>query len=393
MDLKNFLEYPLPSIQVDIEKIAINMNEKNNGIINIKNIGGGNLCGYVVSNIDCIVFEQETFEGNNIMLQYTIQPSVYTNGDFIKSEIIITSNGGEVYIPVFINIATFDYLKCGDFIAYTIEDFYNYHLKNYIESIRIFYSYEFMLWLKNINYENIQIVEEILKDANKQRAIDNFFILANMKQKAYIQIMQKSFKYKYFETTKNNEIIGTIPIKIIGTGYLEEDVTLDDEIDFIKISKNKITNKDFDENGIYNLQFKIFKNKIQNFYERRKILFNKLKENVIIEIIKKTPIEILFEKQYFNTTDKGVVKILNNTEQEVVIEFVPKDTFIFFEGKKYVVSKYSEINFNIKLSGFLKAQMDFSKKPVLESEILIKAVFGDVVYKTQKNIYIGNSLI
>ena len=40
MDLKNFLEYPLPSIQVDIEKIAINMNEKNNGIINIKNIGG-----------------------------------------------------------------------------------------------------------------------------------------------------------------------------------------------------------------------------------------------------------------------------------------------------------------------------------------------------------------
>ena len=249
-----------------------------------------------------------------------------------------------------------------------------------------------MIWLKNINYKHIDIVEELLKDVNKQRAIDNFFVLSKIKEKAYIEILQKNFRYKYFNTKSDSEIIGTIPIKLIGTGYFEEDIILED-VDFIKLNKNKITNRDFDENGIFNLEFIVIKNKINSFFERRKVMFNKTNENVIIEISKKNPIEIIFERNYFNPTDKGVLKILNNTDEDVIIEIMAKDTFVFFEGKKYLISKYTEIGFDIKLTGFLKAQMDFTKKPNIESEILIKAILGDSIYKMQKNIYIGNSLI
>ncbi|WP_250277465.1 DUF5717 family protein [[Clostridium] colinum] len=393
MDLKEFLEYPLPNIQIDIDKIAINMNEKNSGTINIKNIGGGTLSGNIISNTDCIILDKEEFYGNDINIEYRVVPSIYSSGDFIKSEITIISNGGQIYIPVFINILNFDYLECGKNKIYTIKDFYQYYLKNYIDAIRIFYSYEFVLWLKNIKYKHIDVVEEILKDANKQRALDNFFILTKMKERAYIQIMQKNFKYKYFTTRLDTEIIGIIPIKLIGTGYFEEDIILEEDINFIKISKSKITNKDFDENGIYNLEFKILKNKIDSFFEKRKILFNKTNQSVTIELNRKNPVEILLERKYFTITDKGILKILNNTEEDIIVEIIPNDTFIHFEGKKYLVSKYAEIGFDVRLTGFLKAQMDFTKKPNLESEIFIKVIFGDNIYKIQKIIYIGNSLI
>lgn len=392
MDLKEFLEYPLPIIKIDVDKIAINMNEKNSGVINIKNVGGGTLLGDIISNTDCIILDTEEFSGNNVSIGYSIVPSIYYSGDFIKSEITIISNGGQINIPVYITISNFDYLKCNQEKIYTIKGFYQYYLKNYIEAIRVFYSYDFMIWLKNINYKHIDIVEELLKDVNKQRAIDNFFILSKIKEKAHIEILQKNFRYKYFNTKSDSEIIGSIPIKLIGTGYFEEDITLED-IDFIKLTKNKITNRDFDENGIFNLEFIIIKNKINSFFERRKVIFNKTNKSVIIEVSKKNPIEIIFERNYFNPIDKGVLKILNNTDEDVIIEIIAKDTFVFFEGKKYLISKYTEIEFDIKLTGFLKAQMDFTKKPNIESEILIKAILSDSVYKMQKNIYIGNSLI
>ena len=393
MNLKEFLEYPLPNIQIDIDKIAINMNEKNSGVISIKNIGGGILSGDIVSNTDCLLLDKENFLGNDVKIEYNIVPSVYYSGEFIKSEVVIISNGGQVYIPVYISISSFDYLQGLKEKIYTIKEFYGYYLKNYIEAIRVFYSYEFMIWLKNINYKHIDVVEEILKDSNKQRAIDNFFVLSKMKEKSYIKLSQKIFKYKYFTTNTESDIIGIIPIKLIGSGYFEEDIVLEDDIDFIKILKNKITNKDFDEDGNYNLEFRILKNKINNFFERRKIVFNKTNESVIIELSKKKPVEILLEKEYFTTTDSGVLKILNNTEKDIIIEIVTKDTFIFFEGKKYLVSKYTEIDFNVKMTGFLKAQMDFTKRPNIESEILIKAILDDGIYKMEKNIYIGNNLI
>ena len=85
MNLKEFLEYPLPNIQIDIDKIAINMNEKNSGVINIKNIGGGILSGDIVTKTDSLLLDKENFLGNDVKIEYNIVPSVYSSGEFIKS--------------------------------------------------------------------------------------------------------------------------------------------------------------------------------------------------------------------------------------------------------------------------------------------------------------------
>lgn len=393
MNLNEFLEQPLPIIKIDTEKIAINMNDKTEGYISIKNIGGGLLCGQIISNTECILLEQDSFCSNDINIKYSLASSVYSNGEFIKSSISIVSNGGEINIPLYITISNFEFLNCGEEKIYDIKEFYHYYLKNYLEAIRIFYSYDFMIWLKRINFKHIDVVEEILQDANKQRAIDNFFILCKLKEKASLKILQTSFKYKYTKNDENMFIEGYIPLKLIGNGYFEETIIKPFNSDFIKLDMEKITNKDFDEDNNLNLKFIIDKSKVNNYFERKKLLFDKAKENVIIELSEKLPVETILERQYFNTTDNGVLKVINNTNKELIIEIIPKDTFVIFSSKKYLIEKFQNINFNIKLSGFLKAQMDFTKKPNLESEILIKVILDDEIYKFEKTIYVGNSLI
>lgn len=392
MDLRDIFEYPLPIIQVDTEKIAINMNDFNGGLINIKNIGGGNLMGKIFSNTDCIILHEEEFEGNNISVEYEIVPSIYNSGDFIKSEIIILSNGGEVVIPIFIAISNFDYLLCIREKIYTIKEFYNYYLKNTKEAIRIFNSFEFMIWLKKIDFMHIDITEVFLKDANKQRGIDNFFIIAGVKEKATLDFEETTYKYKYFNKNES-DIVGIIPLKMIGKGYFEEDIFLQKECDWLILETNKIFNKDFDELGNYNLNFKIIKSKLKKGFEKNKIMFGKNQKSIGIEICKKQPIQIVCEREYYETIDTGNIKVINNLGEDLLIEILPKDTFINFEGEKYLVGKYAEIKFNIKLTGFLKAQLDFIKKPYMDTEILIKAQFGDKIFKDKKIIHIGNSFI
>ncbi len=392
MDFNNFLEQPLPIIKIDIEKIAINMNDKTEGIINITNIGGGILEGEILSGTECIVLEKHKFFGNEISIKYSLASSVYSNGEFIKSYINIISNGGEKLIPLYITISNFEFLVCEDEKIYDIKEFYQYYLKNYLSAIKIFYSYDFIIWLKRINFKHIDIVEELLQDSNKQRAIDNFFILCRQKQKAKIEILQKKFSFKYI-LSENEKLEAIIPIKLIGDGYFEDKIIMPINADFIEMEKQKITSKDFDNNKNCYLKFYIDKSKITKPYERKKIRFDKAKEDIIIEIIEKSPIEIILERQYFSTVDKGILKIINNTTNDIEIEIISKDTFVNFKQEIYLIKDMLEIEFDIKLSGFLKAQMEFTRKPNIESGILIKAILRDEPYRIEKAIYIGNSLI
>ena len=377
MELIKLFEYPLPIIQVDIEKITINMNNSSFGSFNIKNIGGGKLKGKVISNTDCIILHKEEFEGNDIFLQYDVIPSIYSSGDFITSEIIISSNGGEIIIPVFINISNLDYLLCNTEKAYQIKDFYNYYLKNKKEAIRI------------LNFKHIEITELFLKDTNKQRGIDNFFIAAGVKKKATFDFEELTYQYQYF--SQEDDIIGTIPLKKIGNGYFESNVFIQKPCDWLVLQTDKIYSKDFDINSNYNLTFKIIKSKLKSNFAKNKIIFEKKDKCINIEICKKQPIQIIFDRYYYETSDLGSLRIINNLDKDIVFNILPKDTFIHFEGEKYLIGKYTEIKFSVKLTGLLKAQLDFSKKPYLETEVLIKAQLGDKVFNDKIVFFVGNS--
>lgn len=392
MDLKNIFEYPLPKIEIDTDKITINMNDSANGYINIKNIGGGKLSGRIVSNTECVVLLEEQFEGNNLSIEYQVIPSIYNSGDFIKSEIIIISNGGEVIIPVFITVSNFDYLLCNTEKVYNIKQFYNYYLKNNKEAIRIFNSFEFMIWLKNIDFQHIEITESFLKDTNKHRGIDNFFVISKVKDKATFDLEEITYKYRYFEINED-DIIGNIPLNMIGKGFFETDVFVLNDCDWIVLDNNKVFSKDFNNDGKLDFKFKIIKSKLKENFQTAKIKFNKIEKYVNVEVVKKQPLQIILEREYYEVNDIGKLKIINNLGKDIIIEILPKDTFIRFEGEKYLIGKYTEIVFEIKLSAFLKAQIDFTKKPYIETDILIRSNLEDSIFKEKKTIFIGNSFI
>lgn len=390
MDLKNIFEQPLPILQVDLEKIAINIGQQQEGNINIKNIGGGTLVGKIICNTECIILKQESFKGNNINIEYYAVSSIYKSGEFIKSEITIISNGGEINIPIFITISNSNYLLCNTQKIYTLKEFYNFYLKNPKDAIRIFNSYEFMIWLKNIDFQHIDITERFLKDANKQRGIDNFFIISKIKQKAYFDFFQNNYTHRY---TEENEIKGSIKLNIAKLGYFETDILIKNTCQWIYFETEKISNKFFDTNGEFYLNYKIITKNLKNLYERVEIKFKNIEKSINIEIYKEPNFKIILEKEYYETIDEGVIKIINNFNQDILIEILAKDTFIKFKNEKYIINKNKEIKFDIKLIGFLKAQMDFSKKPFISTDILIKAQIGNKTLKDMKTIFIGNSFI
>lgn len=392
MNMENMFEYPLPQIQVDTPKITINIADFKIGHINIKNIGGGQLNGKIISNTSCIIFKNKEFSSNDILLEYEAVPSIYTVGDFIKSEIIIISNGGEVLIPVFINITNRAYILCEDIKIYSIKDFYTYFLEKPKEAIKIFTSFDFILWLKKIKFEHLDILEFFLKDSNKLRAIDNFFIIALNKERASFDFIQTSFKFKYFDTSEDN-IIGTIPIKMIKKGYFETDIFLQNNREWLELSKTKITSNNFDTNGLFKLDFKIIKSKLKSAFEQDKILFKDFEKSVLIEVYKKQPLEIIFETDFFKPQERASFKIINNLGKELLISIAPKDAFLKFEGENYLVGKYSEIYFEPRLSPIAKAQLDFYKKPYIETKVLIKADINGKIFTFNKKIFVGNSLI
>lgn len=391
MSLNNIFEYPLPKIQVDLQKISINTSNQTEGKFNIKNIGGGELKGQVLTNTNCIILHNEVFESNNIDIHYYITPSIYNNGDFIKSEIIIISNGGEIIIPIEIKIFKSNYLQYVNNKFYTIKEFYDFYTKNHKEAIKLFNSFEFVIWLKNIKFKHIDIVENFLKDSNKQRAIDNFFVLSKVKEKASFFILENKIIYDYY--TLNDETFGNIKLKLDGQGYFENKILKDNNCDWFFIQNEIINSKDFDENGEFNLKYKIIKHYIKNLFQKTKIKFSNKAEFIDIEIYKKFPINFVLEKYYYEMFDTGIFKIYNNFYENVFIEILPKDTFIKFEKEKYLIKEYQEIKFNIKITGFLKAQIDFNKTPFISTDILINAIIKNKVFKFKKTIFIGNNFI
>ena len=202
MSMESIYEYPMPCVETGTNKIAMNVrNNSARGYIDVWNSGGGLLEGSITSNTDCITFVNEEFKGNNVRIEYKVNTLMYKKGDMIRSSLFISSNGGEKIISVIINVLE-EVLetKNGGYIS-NIKEFMGYARKNPIEARKMLGSNDFLIWVKRTGFEHTDILEHIINDANKERALDNFFVLCGLKAKSRIEIIPKEIKH----TMKINE--------------------------------------------------------------------------------------------------------------------------------------------------------------------------------------------
>lgn len=383
----------MPKIKIDIDKIVVQVRHNAEGFFNIKNTGGGTLAGVIFSNTDCIEFNPDYFEGNNVKIRYVVSSGIYGNGDIIHANILISSNGGELKIPVVIKIITETIETIQKFEINSLKDFLSYSKKYPIDARRMIGTNEFIFWLQKIGFEHIEILEHIIKDSNKERALDNFLTLTKLKKKAYIEPNEKNINLK-IRPISNEEIKSFFTLNKIGWGYIESEIELKNNCKWIELEKNKITNKDFDDSGKCIINYKVKSNLIADKFTKETVIINNpVKSYININVIKLPLLKLQFNKECYNLADRGFLKIENNTGSDLAVIIKTSDNFIKFNSENYYIKDSKEIYFDIKVTGILKTQMEFIKKPYIESEIYIKTNIESKILKYTKSIIIGDSLV
>lgn len=392
MVFQNLFESPLPIIKADTEKIVFNINGIGEGYIHIKNIGGGSLKGEILSNASCISFDEKQFEGNELDLRYEVDTSYLSAGDRVISNVVIISTGGEINIPVVVNVMAKPFLTEDNTEIFSLKDFYAYAKNKQLEARRILCSNDFMLWLKISGFEHIDVLEEIIEDADKERALDNFFVLSGIKKKADIYIEKKAFEYKI--KNKSTEILnGIVNVKKIGTGYINARIYKKNNSSWLKLFNEKLTGKDFDENGNAELYFEIDTNEVEKNIEETIIIETEKKMEVKIRLIKLPLVKIRLNKECFSFEDSGEIYVENYSERRIEIEVKANDNSIRFEKESYFFGRNGVIDFKIKTSSIAKNMLEIQKNPYINGIITLLAWVDNKELKYEKKIIIGEEIV
>ena len=390
-------ETPLPKLSVDIDALSLETRSAHSGSFYIKNIGGGSLVGRILSRCKGLSFEPREFEGN-AKIEYTFNAASagLGIGEAVSSRFFVTSNGGEKEIPITakhikMSVATPE----GRQIA-NLRDFYEYAQAHPSQARRIFIDSEFYMLLLASGYEFMEVYETLHRDANRERAMDNFFILSGLKKRTELEIMGEAASplvfsasyranphnvtkpsagekvFEYYGDTR--EISGEFKVKKSDDGYADAAIISENEAEWLKLSTGKLGAADFGEDRTATVSFAIDPSKIK---QSSGYIFARERVHVagqFVDIIYNSlpPLVLKLNRASYRYADKGVIEVHNNTGAVVNMDIFCPENFIRFEQTSFSVGARAELPFEVKLSRFMNAQMLFRKLPYMKTVIEVR---------------------
>ncbi|MDR0272508.1 MAG: DUF5717 family protein, partial [Clostridiales bacterium] len=372
-------EAPLPSLSTDTESLLIETTDVHRGKIVVKNSGGGVLKGRVLSRMEGLYFEPSEFEGNNQIINFSFnaQAAGLGIGESVASHFFVTSTGGERRIPVSAKLTKMSINTADGYTIANIRDFYEYSLKQPIQARRLFIDSEFYMLLLASGYEYMEVYESLHKDANRERAMDNFFILSGLKGRTKLEIVEEK-RMEFSQTPGTNEILsGSFRVRKSDKGYVE--APLNSSAPWLTLSSGKLTASDFDETNTATVNFRIEPDKIKNTFAREQIIVG---DEEIFEIVYKRlpPLVLRLNRETYRYSDKGVIEVINNTGVNMKVDVFCAENYVRFAARSFAIGARGEIPFEIKLSAFMNAQMLFRKLPFMKTVIEIRSQIPGQLY-------------
>ncbi|MCL2386882.1 MAG: DUF5717 family protein [Defluviitaleaceae bacterium] len=392
-------EMPQAMLSVNVEAVSIETKGSHSGVFKIKNTGGDILKGRILSRCAGLVFEPAEWVGNSAEISYTFSAAVagLGIGETIESKFYITSNGGEVEIPFSAKLTKVSITTADGYTIANIVDFYEYSLTHPTQARRIFTDSEFFVLLMSLGYKYMEVYESLHKDANRERAMDNFFILSGLKGRTTISIDKANDK-----NDKNPQIIeftqkpnstdmlhGHFQVRKSDKGYAE--APLHTNAPWLTLSSGKLTAADFDEEFISTVNFSIDPTKIGGGFARERIIIGVEEDGNIIEIVYRRlpPFSLRLNRDTYRYADRGTIEVVNNTGGNMHINVFCPENYIKFYTQSISVGARGELGFEVKLSAFMSAQMLFRKLPFMKTTIEVKATRGTQTYKKTLPITVG----
>ena len=362
------LEYPAPKIALSADKIDAHGAELVEGSFEVFNIGEGQLEGRIDAAADFLSFPVDTFVGNKVNIDYSLNLEGLSGEHKVKA--VITSNGGEKIVTFDVKVNPAAIVR-GDAKIATLEHFMDYLRKNPVDGRRMFGQKDFMIWLFNMGYPSMDIYERFAADPNKERAVDNFLIFNGLKNKAGIVAEQTDIAVNI--SHGESVVTGGMRLRKTTWGFAEADLNVRQGVDWLKVTKSHITSSDFDESNMAEVDYIVMTDEIKR---RDMAIVDVATSGGTVASIRfqcniSGAFEARLDREAYYFEDRGKLLLHNNTGRDLMID-IYCENFVKFEAQRYFIGKYAEIDFQIKFSSLKAATLAFKKQLRAETYIHIR---------------------
>lgn len=379
-----------PKISLNTKEINVNvcLNDTFKSSFQIKNVEGGTLSVQITSDIYGLDFSPSNFKENFKNIKYTYTPKYFNIGDVVEGNIFINSNGGEVNIPVKIKIIQ-DELLIDNKTINNLDSFTAFAQNDFLKAKKLFVSSNF-LDICNINDLNLyKLYKRLDLELYKQTSLDNFLILTGKKQPAKIITTKPKAELK-LNSFEERRIKFKIPLKVSGWGSIEANLKIKNKSKWIELKEESISlsnTKDGQELETFCI---INPRLMETRIVRDIIIVDTDYYSTHLEIVVKKNALFLtnLSKDFYNMYDEGEIEVINNTKEDIVLEVIPYAKWIKFKSKKYFISTYAKIPFEINISNTFSF---IQKTPIYSSSIMLKTIIRGKPIKKYLEINVYSS--
>lgn len=367
------LEHPAPKIALNATRFDVEGAGIAEGEFEVSNIGEAELAGKIASSSDILSFSPMEFFGAKTRVEYSLNLEGLSGQH--KLSAIISSNGGEKMLNFDVKVNPPPLTtKDGARLA-TLEHFLEYARQKPVAARQIFGQKEFMIWLFNTGYSAMDIYEQMAADPNKERGLDNFLVFSGLKTKAALALEQKKITHN---ADRKEAITGGFVVRRSAWGFVEGNLIVNPEAHWLKLSKTKLTQADFDENNMAEVDYIIAPEEIgKPRGDTAKVtLYGESGQNIYIRCSLAAPFRAYLGREAYYFEDLGKLHLINNTGRDLMID-IQCESYVKFQAKRYFISKSAEIDFEIKFSNQKAASLILRKLLYVKSEILVSAIGGD----------------
>jgi len=241
---KGIYEYDDLKIKTSVDKIDLKIEAGVifDGSFEIESKSGKDVKGLIQCDNPLFEILTDRFNDSKHTVKYKISTIDMVDNDTIDGEIKIISSGGEIVIPLHVQIEE-SVAKIGDVRINSPEEFAKFVSTDFETAFGYFISEDFKNHFLRGNSHAIAVYEGLMADVDKKAALEEFLIEMGLKDKILLDLDQHD---DYFEDVFDDVLI-KLNLKKTTWGYEKIDILCDDE--FIKFNKTSVTTNDFVANA------------------------------------------------------------------------------------------------------------------------------------------------
>lgn len=369
MEFAERFEYPLPKLIVEPGKIVaeVKQGDKSNGVLKIRNSGGQSLKGSVCPEDGFISFEATGFEGNSCALEYSICAGEAIAGDILRSRVIVSSNGGEVVVPVVVKVAGL-YPEGAPKLR-SLAGLAAYARKQPSDAVQFFASRDFEPWLEAIGIEGNNMYSYLRKN-NPRLGLESLLVMNRLKHPVRLQAQPR-----HHEIVEGSVafVPGSAEIRRLAWGYTEANVRVKHGSGWLLPRKACLTEEDFGEEQTAKFFYDIDPTALAGRRKAADVLLvgDDLEVPIVVKLVPAFVCRL--EPAYLTPRARGLVVVENLSGMPAGVSVKASEGFVRLSAPSFVPKMEGglQLGFGIRLSPIQAAHMVIRKQPTLVATIQI----------------------